>query len=183
MSGRRRLLGVAAVAATSTLIWESSSAALSDTVTSSGNGWRTGSVAITTGRQGVALFDGAQDQLRPGTETPKCIVVAYTGDVGAEVRLYLTGIHDHGRNFGDLVVLRIETGSGSSCSLPGTWTSLSDTTVRATAAASDWATGLGSGVWKRGEKRPYRITPIVADTNAAQGGRVDLTFVWEARSH
>lgn len=178
------MVGVLAAAG---LVWQASHASLDDTVTNRGNAWQSGMVRLTDNDNGVALFTGFGTDLAPGTGPEKCIEVAYSGDVGADVRLYLSRLEDHGDQLDTLMTMKIDIGSGSSCKSPGTWTQLSNTDLRSTAdSAGTWATGLTAGAWTPSgagpETRPYRFTPTVAGDNAAQGDQVELDFVWEAHS-
>jgi hypothetical protein len=169
------------------LVWQSTRAALDDRISYGGNTWQTGAVELTDNDNGVALFSGLGTNLTPGTWPAKCIEVTYTGDVPAEVRLYLARLDDHGEELDTLLTMKIDIGSGSSCASPGTWTQLSNSDLNTTArAAMTWATGLTPGAWKPSgtarETRPYRFTPTIADDNAAQGDWIRLDLVWEAHS-
>jgi len=169
------------------LVWQASHASLSVTTSNRGNAWQSGTVTLTDDDNGVALFTGSGPDMAPGTGPARCIEVTYTGDVAADVRLYLPRLDDFGEQLDTLLTMRIEMGSGSSCTAPGTWRPLSNTTLRATAdTAGTWATGLVPGAWTptgtRPETRPYRFTPTLAGDNAAQGDEVELDLVWEAHN-
>ncbi|MBM2619710.1 hypothetical protein JIG36_29800 [Actinoplanes sp. LDG1-06] len=182
MRRRRRLAALVGLVAVTGVVMQASHAAFSETVVSPGNSWATGAVSLTHNSVGQALF--SDTDMVPGTGPAKCIEVTYRGDVDAEVRFYLAGVDDQDEPIASLLRLRIELGSRSSCADPGTWTTLSDATLRTTAAASDFATGLRPGVWypTAGETRPYRLTLTLADDNAAQGNRADFALTWEAHS-
>ncbi|MBU2666332.1 hypothetical protein KOI35_22780 [Actinoplanes bogorensis] len=177
---RRRALAVVGLLVTAGTVWQASYASFADGITSPGNSWETGAVTLTDSAGGSALFAGYGTGLAPGPQPSRCIEVTYGGDVAADVRLYLAGLDNYGGRLDTLVTMRIELGSGSSCAAPGTWTTLSDTTLRAT--PSTWAAGPGGWTVSGRETHPYRFTPTIAGDNAAQGSRVSADFVWEARS-
>ncbi|MBL7261161.1 hypothetical protein [Paractinoplanes lichenicola] len=183
---RRRRLGAAVIGAiaTSAVIWQATYAALNNDVVISGNTFTSAGVTLTDNDSGRALFDATD--LAPGPGATRCIEVTYSGDATAEVRLYLTGLDEHGQDLGALLSMRIDLGSGSSCAAPGTWTTLGDATLRTMAGASGWVNGLKPGLWQPAGQgavtRPYRFTPVLADDDKAQGNRADFGFVWEARS-
>ncbi|MGK5682216.1 hypothetical protein [Actinoplanes sp. URMC 104] len=179
---RRRIAFLAGLVTVAGVVVQATHASLSETVVNSGNSWATGAVTVTDNDHGQALF--SDTALAPGTGPATCVEVTYRGDVDAEVRLYLTGLDERGQRLGTLLRLRIDIGSGASCAAPGTWILLGDATLRETAAARNWSTGLRPGLWRPrpAQTRPYRFTPTLADDNAAQGSRADFGLIWEARS-
>lgn len=169
------------------LVWQATGATLAVHVTNSGNSWQSGVVRLTDNDQGLAMFGSSETNLAPGTGPAKCIEVTFAGDVPGEVRLYVPRLDNYGEQLDTALIMRIDMGSGSSCAVPGRWTALSQRTVRATAdAAATWATGLAAGAWRpsgdAAQTRPFRFTPTLAADNAIQGDRLQVDFVWEARS-
>ena len=177
---RRRSLAVVGLLVAAGTVWQSSYATFNDSLVSPGNSWETGAVTLTDNADGTALFAGYGTDLAPGTQASRCIEVTYGGDVTADVRLYRGALDDYGGQLDTLVTMKIELGSGSSCAAPGSWTQISDATLRAT--ANDWSSGLGGWTVSSRATHPYRFTPTIAGDNAAQGSRVSAGFVWEARS-
>ncbi|MGY1841593.1 MULTISPECIES: hypothetical protein [unclassified Modestobacter] len=169
------------------LLWQTAYAGFSDQTTALDASVGTGTVALTSNVEGIAVSVTLPD-LRPGDTASQCIVVTSTGSVPAEVRLY-------GRNVTGSTSLMNQidlswsagTGGGGNGSCAGfsrvgeTWS----TTM------SSFPRGYGSGAlaWTTagsvtGERRTYQLTyTFRGDAPASvKGARAGITFVWEAQS-
>jgi hypothetical protein len=74
------------------MIYQASNAAFTANTATGSNSWTAGNVLVTNSSAGSALFTVAA--LKPTTAaaaTSKCLTVSYTGNLAANVRLYLTG--------------------------------------------------------------------------------------------
>lgn len=178
------LATVAAVTATA-LTLQASMAALTVNASTGDNSWRSGRVALTYEGSGTAVFS-VTDML-PGDSVTRCVRVDYTGDLDAEVRLYLSGTSGAG-SLADHLQLAVDTGSGSD---PGCGDFSVDApqlpvTGLLTAGTTHAGHAAGIGTWRPTgpAARTYRITvTLPADTpSSAQGRTASTTFVWEARS-
>src|SRR4051812_45896605 len=117
------------------MIYQASNAAFTASTSTGSNSWTAGNVFVTNSSSGSALFSvGA---LKPMTEAAaatanaKCLTVSYTGNLAANVRMYLTGYSSNLRpagppgpgaagatDLGDYLRVIVEEGSGtaSDCS-------------------------------------------------------------------
>ena len=91
--GRRSLLAVVVpvgLVLSVALTASSTYAAFSASSENTGNSWQTGSVVLTDNDSGAALFASAADTgLTPGLPRSRCIRLDYTGDVPADIRMYV----------------------------------------------------------------------------------------------
>ena len=194
-----------------TVVWQSTSAAFTASTDNAGNTWQAGSVAIADSDSGTALFNSTNDGgLSPGSTRSRCIRVDYTGDLPADIRLYVTtpGL----ATLDPYLVMSVERGANVSATAPfdagcstgftatATPTFLFNTAQANTpsadktktlsalkTAAPDYARGLpvatplGTTV-APGTSLTFRITYSVLDDNDAQTKRSTASFTWEARS-
>jgi len=94
---RRAALAVVPLAllGSGAMIYQASNAAFTAKTSTGSNSWTAGNVFVTNSSAGSALFSVAA--LKPMTEAAaatanaKCLTVSYTGNLAANVRLYLTG--------------------------------------------------------------------------------------------
>jgi hypothetical protein len=90
---RRAALAVVPLAllGSGALIYQASNAAFTANTSTGTNSWTAGNVFVTNGSSGSALFNVTA--LKPTTAaaaTSKCVLVSYTGNLAANLRLYLT---------------------------------------------------------------------------------------------
>lgn len=191
------------------LVWQSTSAAFTATTDNTGNTWQAGTVVLTDSDGGTALFDSTADgALRPGSTRSRCIRVDYTGDLTADIRLYVTTPMSGAATLDPYLVMSVERGLNVTaattvapdCSAGFTTTTTptflyntalasagsADQTKTLSAlktAAPDYAGGLqvGSPV-AAGTSLTFRITYSVRDDNNAQNKRSTASFTWEARN-
>jgi hypothetical protein len=131
---RRAALAVVPLAllGSGALIYQASNAAFTASTSTGSNSWTAGNVFVTNSSAGSALF--SVSALKPTTAaaaTAKCLTVSYTGNLAANVRMYLTGYSSTLRpagppgpvaagttDLGDYMRVIVEEGSGtqSNCS-------------------------------------------------------------------
>jgi hypothetical protein len=184
----RTIAIVAALLASSTMVWQSSYAAFSSTTTNPGNSWAAGTVTISDDDSGTAMF--AATGLTPSSSAGvKCIKVTYTGNVAAPVKL--NGANITG-TLGTYLNLTIDVGAAAG---PGAFANCGAFAVSSsiyspgTVAAfnssyTSYAAGLSTG-WTpsvNGDYRVFRFTYTVANNNAANGASCTADFVWEAQA-
>ena len=208
---RRTLLAVAVpvgLVLSAALTWQSTYAAFSATTDNAGNSWRSGSVVLADGDNGVALFSTAADgALRPGSTRSRCIRVDYTGDLPVDVRLYVGTPPAGATTLDQYLVMSVQRGTDvaagattpADCSafLPGTPTQFPYNTRQADDPAADPLRTLadlkgahgtyGTGLAVASAVAPdthltFKITYVVVDDNAAQHAESAATFTWEARN-
>jgi hypothetical protein len=183
------------------LVWQSTSAAFSATTQNQGNSWQTGTVVLADTDQGNALFTTSTvELLAPGDSGSRCISVDYSGDLPADIRLYVTTPGLGGTTLDDFLLMSVEQGEdvpdGAQVSPDCTGftsTSPAPTFVFDAATANgsptmsvlkthaDYATGISVGHdVPQHTHLTFRITYLVEGDNAAQNTRSDASFVWEA---
>jgi hypothetical protein len=190
------------------MVWQSTSAAFSATTENGGNSWHTGTVVLSDSdsdsASGAALFDSSStDQLlAPGVAGARCIRVDYSGDLPADIKLYVTTPSLGATTLDGYLLMSVEQGQDvpdgtpvtPNCSAGFTSTTPAPTFVYDTATEgtsptlsllkthADYATGIsvGHGV-QQDTHLTFRITYLVEDDNAAQNTRSNANFVWEAR--
>jgi hypothetical protein len=91
---RRAALAVVPLAllGSGALIYQASNAAFTASTSTGSNSWSAGNVFVSNSSSGSALF--SVTALKPTTAaaaTSKCLTVSYTGNLAANVRMYLTG--------------------------------------------------------------------------------------------
>ncbi|GAB4082626.1 hypothetical protein GCU67_11670 [Modestobacter muralis] len=206
---RRTLLAVAVpvgLVLGGALTWQSTHAAFSATAQNADNTWRSGSVVLAAGGTGGALFSGpADDDLQPGSTRSRCIRVDYTGDVPADVRLYVSTPTAAPSTLDPYLVMSVERGTDVAagalvdpdCSSGFTPATLAYNTARADDPAAgadrtladlkdlhhDFATGLQVAPATAPDTHlTFRVTYAVADDDAAQRSQSRATFTWEAHN-
>ena len=176
--------------ASTAMVWQSSHAAFTAKTTMGANSWTGGTVALGN-TPATALF--SLTGLIPGSFGDACVVTDYTGTVPAQVRLYLKASDLGGTGLAPFLTLQIEqgTGSNSGCSdFVRTTTAynavgLTDTTKTFTAfsaAAGNYANGVGGWAATPGSSRTYRFSWQLQDNNAARTLTATAAFTWEAQS-
>ena len=149
-----------------------------------------GTVVLTDNDTGSALYSVAG--AKPGTTVDRCITVTYSGDLDADVKLYLP---DPVGALAPYVDLTVTPGTDSTPSFGDCTGFAADgaplftgTLQSFRAAHSGWANGLvdnpaSTTKWGQGDTVTYRVQLAVQDTNAAQGLATGThRFVWEARN-
>jgi predicted ribosomally synthesized peptide with SipW-like signal peptide len=164
--------------------------AFSSSTENPGNKIETGTVVLTDNDSGSALYSvtGA----KAGTTVDRCITVAYTGDLDADVKLYLP---DAVGALGQYVDMTVTAGTdatpvfGDCAGFVADGAPIFDDTLQAFRAAhTGWADGLaynpGSATkWAQGDSVTYRVQLTVQDDNSAQGKVTgDHRLMWEARN-
>lgn len=206
---RRTLLAVAVpvgLVLSGTLTWQSTHAAFSATTQNADNAWQSGSVVLSAGGTGGALFSGPDDDdLQPGSTRSRCIRVDYTGDLVVDVRMYVSTPTAAPSTLDPYLVMSVERGAdvaagtavAPDCSSGFTSAVPADDDARADDGSAgadrtladlksvhhDFATGLPvAPATAPGTHLTFRITYAVADDDAAQRAQSRATFTWEARS-
>jgi hypothetical protein len=172
-------------------VWMNSYAAFSGQTDNPGNNWKAGAVSLSDDDGGTALFNATG--LVPGTAGERCIVVKYTGDVAATVKLYATG-YGTTNAMGSHLDLAIHEGGGSTAAdCTGFTASPAAAIYSGTAEAfggaggnTDWTTGVPSSFAPTGanQTKTYRIRYTLngATPTSVEGGTVGLGFTWEAQN-
>ncbi|SDC48606.1 hypothetical protein SAMN05660690_1619 [Geodermatophilus telluris] len=190
------------------LTWSSTHAAFSASTNNPGNSWQTGSVVLADNDSNTALFQSTVEVgLVPGAAKSRCIRLDYTGDVTADIRMYV-GLPTGGVTTLDtFLVMSVERGqnvSASTAVAPDCSTGFTQNATRtflfntaqandpaadqaATLAAlrsrADYGTGLSLGApVAPGTSLTLRVSYSVMDNNNAQRTRSDATITWEARN-
>ena len=164
--------------------------AFSSTTENPGNEIDTGTVALSDNDAGSALYD--LDGATPGTTVDRCITVTYSGDLAADVKLYLP---DAVGVLGQYVNMTVTPGTDATPSFGDCTGFVADGAALFTGtlqgfrtAHSGWANGLvdnpgASSGWAQGNSVTYRVQLTVQDTNNAQGQDTGIhRIVWEARN-
>lgn len=189
--------------------WGSTYAAFSASTDNGGNSWQTGSVVLDDSASGAALFTSADDSaLTPGFARSRCIRIDYTGDLAAEIRMYVGTPAGGATTLDEYLVMSVERGadvpagttvtagcSGFTQTATPTFLYNSRQADAGAADASSWtladlktahgdhATGLVvSAPTAPGTYLTLRISYAVQDDNGAQGSASTATFTWEARN-
>ena len=168
-------------------VYQGTNAAFTDSTSNGANSWSSGSVVLSDDDSGAALF--STGPLVPGDTGSRCLAVTYSGTVAASVRLYATSVSG---GLAPYLELDVEEGAGagnvgSAADRTGfSGTSVWSGTLAAFgAAATSWATGVGSfAPTGAGQVQVYRLTWTLDATtpDAVQGQSATGTFVWEAQS-
>lgn len=172
---------LAGVLLSGALIWDSTDSAFSGTTGNPTENWTTGTVSIGDDAGGAALF--ATTGVQPGDTGSKCLLVTYTGNVTAGVRLYVQALTG---TLGPYLTVTLEQGTGgtyASCGSFAAGVTAPGVTMSALAAArTNWATGFGT--WAptaAAQTMAYRISWAIAADNNAAGKTAGLTLRWEAQ--
>ena len=190
--------------------WGSTHAAFSASTDNVGNSWQTGSVVLTDSDSEVALFTSASDgALKPGSTRSRCVRIDYTGDLAADIRMYV-GTPDGGATTLDpYLVMSVERGTDVTATdtVAADCTGFTPTsttaptflynTQQANASSADTSRTLAhlkathrdhtSGLVISADTAPdthltLRITYVLADDNGAQDKQSSATFTWEAQN-
>lgn len=175
------------------LVWQGSQAAFTATTRNSGNAWSTGQVMLSDDDKGVAGF--TEENLIPGNEGEKCIVVTSNSTVKGEVRAYIANLAESAQGLEDHIKFKVEIGDGGTfndCAgfvpevrdgAPGLQplsTLKTDNMDYATGGAA-WVTEGDVGEFKtyRGSWKFDTAGMSQQQVDALQGGRVSMDLVWE----
>jgi predicted ribosomally synthesized peptide with SipW-like signal peptide len=164
--------------------------AFSSSTENPGNKIDAGTVALSDNDSGSALYSIAG--AKAGTTVDRCITVTYSGDLDADVKLYLPDAVGDLAPYVNMVVTpgTDATPSFGDCTgFVADGAALFSGTLQSFRAAHDsWANGLvdnpGSTTkWSQGNAVTYRVQLTLQDDNNAQG-KVTGThrLVWEARN-
>lgn len=209
---RRGVLAVAVpvgLVASLALTWGSTYAAFSASTDNDGNSWQTGSVVLDDSASGTALFTSAENgALTPGSARSRCIRIDYTGDLAADIRMYVGTPAGGVTTLDPYLVMSVERGadvtaattvtagcSGFTPTATPTFLYNSRQADAGAADASSWtldglktahgdhASGLVvSAATAPGTYLTLRISYAVLDDNGAQASESSATFTWEARN-
>ncbi|MCB0996366.1 MAG: hypothetical protein KDB21_14820 [Acidimicrobiales bacterium] len=180
----RTAAAVVVLVALAALGWSAlstTSARVSATTENAGNVFRSGTIDVSTSAPQPYLFDATG--LYPGEVVQTCVEVAYTGSVGADVRLY--GAVTGGSGLERFAILRLELGanSGPDCEGFDADSVLWDGTLaQLVADHPNYPSALvlipesvsGDTVW-------LRASATIADDDDAQGRDTEFWLVLEAR--
>ena len=177
----RYLVAPVALVASSAMVWQASSSAFRDETSNGTNSWATGTVEISDDDAGTAMFE--LNGLAAGATGTRCIQVAYTGSLAAEVRLHATGSGD----LAPYLALAVEQGSGAttgSCAgFVPSGTVFNGTLDDLLTNHGDYASGVGAwSVPTPPATRSYRFTYTLSGTAGAQGKAADAVLTWEAQN-
>ncbi len=178
---------MASLVAVSALVYQTSTAAFSDTTDNAGNSWAAGSVTLTDNDGGSAMFTSAN--MVPGDVVENCITVDYTGSTFDLAAVKLYGSVTDGGLGGDLdVVVDEGTGGGfGNCTgFTVGQTVFASNTLNAFATAhssyANGATGYTPAGGSTSRTYRFRVT-LGSDTpNSSQGTNATATFTWEVQS-
>jgi hypothetical protein len=188
--------------------WGSTHAAFSASTGNAGNSWQTGSVVLGDSASGSALFTSASDSaLKPGSTRSRCIRLDYTGDLAADIRMYVGTPAGGATTLDPYLVMSVERGTDvtATTTVTADCTGFTPTasptflynTQQADAPLADPSRTLShlkaqhadhsSGLVVGAATAPntyltLRITYAVKDDNGAQNTRSSATFTWEARN-
>ncbi|MEX5718210.1 hypothetical protein [Geodermatophilus maliterrae] len=191
------------------LTWSSTHAAFSASTANPNNSWQAGTVTLEDNDSNTALFQSSVETgLVPGSKKVRCIRIDYTGDVPADIRMYV-GLPSGGvtglDNYLVMSVERGQTGTRSTPLLPdctgfvenATRTFLFNTrqaddasadqaaTLASLRSRTDYTSGLplspGTPVAPN-TSLTLRISYLVQNAPEAESTRSDATFTWEARN-
>ena len=209
---RRTMLAVAVpvgLVLSAALTWSSTYAAFSATAGNTGNTWQTGTVALADNDSGAALFTTVTDgALKPGSFRSRCVRIDYTGDLQADVRMYVSTPTAGASTLEPYLVMSVERGADVAVGAtvtPDCLTGfiqnatrtllfnthqaddgLADQTMTMARLKTDKGT-YENGLVIDGTTDPntaltVKITYLVKDENAAQNTTSSATFTWEARN-
>lgn len=177
---RRAVLAAVPVAVlvSAGLVVQASRAATTASLESESNGWKTGLVEIGSNDGGVAAF--TVSKVLPGQGGSRCIRVNYTGNVAADVRLWV----EASGALASSLALQVDEGTGNAadCSDFSLATTLFGSAPLSTLASThhDPATGLGTWGPAGTANRTYRLTWTLPSGSTAQGTSATADFHWTA---
>lgn len=200
-----RIAGAAAgVVLVSGVVLQVSSAAFTDTTENAGNTWEAGTVSLTDGDLGSAMYT-TSNNISPGYTETQCIEVTYDGSVVPDeaIDLYAASsgtaggpddvapVGADGDGLQDDLTLTVRMGNaGTTCA---TFTALNSTALFSTAALDAFNTSaapLSTG-WTPtlsgltpDTTRAFQFTVALPDAaaNDGQGDTATATFTWSATS-
>ena len=164
--------------------------AFSATTSNAGNSFETGSVSIADNDGGsAALYTGSNK--KPGDSVTSCILVTYTGTLGADVKLYTPSTITNGSAFN----LTVERGTQTTGAFPGCG-DFSPTSQAYNGPLGSFPTTYAGGVdgkdaaaaWVQNDPVAYRFTISVNDDTTPNARTSALStgsheFTWEARNN
>jgi hypothetical protein len=167
--------------------------AFSSTTSNTGNDFTAGSVSIGDNDGSTAMFNAVTGG-KPGVTLDRCIRVTYTGNLDADVKLYLSsGAAGSLSQYVDMVIQPVTFASAPafpSCAgavndgsalYTGTLANFRDTRNSYANGISDYP-GAGTK-WVNNDAVYYKVSYTVQDTNLAQGLKTNThDFTWEARN-
>ena len=183
------------------LVYQSSSAAFTDSTWSPVETWAAGSVALTDNSNSSLLWT-AQAGLKPGVTATRCVLVTYSGSLDANISFYPTSYAATDTTSADLqdwlkfTVVAYDgdqtaaTTDGCKASMPTALT-LTNPINAEPAATLKARTAFAAGARTSTAVTPtaphyitYQITYLVDNgaTNEAQNDTVALAFTWEAQN-
>lgn len=178
--------------AASLLVVQGSQAAFTDTTDNNGNSLASGSVILNDDDGGAtAMFNVSG--LNGGQTITRCINVAYTGSLTADIKMYTSqpgGVGGTGLAPG--LDLDIEVGTGAtggtsfSCAnfTPGSQVFGTTPATLANFASSHTNYTNGVGGWNSAtnpSSRSYRVTMTVSNDDTYQNKTATVGFTWEAQ--
>lgn len=186
----RWLVWPLAVLITFAVVGRASYSAFTARVSNTGNSLAAGTVVLNDDDSGSALF--SLTNLKPGSSGSRCIAVTSTGSLPSAVKLYATDAATT-KSLAGYVGWTVTQGNGGTYSSCSGFTALasgssvySGTLAAFTAAATTYATGLGS--WAPSgsatETRTYQFAYTVSSTtpDTAQAGTATFGLTWEAQN-
>lgn len=167
-----------AVLASVGLVVQASRAASTASLDTQTNGWRTGLIAIGAEDGGTAAF--TVTKVLPGQTGQRCIKVNYTGNVKANVRLWL----EASGALASSLALKVEEGAGAAANCgdfaPSATLVASSPLASLATAHHDPASGLGTWSPAGTASRTYRLTWTLPSGSTAQGATATADFNWDA---
>jgi hypothetical protein len=168
-----------------TLVGSGASAAFSAVSASGASSWSAGTVALSaTPASAIFTLSG----LIPGSFGSSCVIVNYTGNLAATVRMWATSSSG---SLAGYLTWQVKEGSGSSntCSdftPSATDYNASDATTGTLAtfasAYTSYASGVGNWAPSGAASRDYEINWQLQDNNAAAGTSASLTLTWGSQN-
>ncbi len=193
MSSTKSLLrSLLAIGAAGAIAASGTFSAFSSSTENPGNEIDAGTVVLADNDAGSALYDVAG--AKPGDTVERGITVSYSGDLGADVRLYLP---DAVGALGQYVDMTVTEGTDPSptfgdctgfvaASGPALYTG---TLAGFRSLHTGWGNGLdttpeGESEWTQNDAVTYRVQLAMQDDNDAQGlGTGAHRMMWEARNN
>ncbi|HYN97657.1 MAG TPA: hypothetical protein VES42_27780 [Pilimelia sp.] len=164
------------------LTWHDAAAGFTAPTANAANKLVAGRVALTeSSGTGAAAFS-AVTGMKPGSLETRCVLVTYTGNLAASIKLYAASYTDS--DLGAATSFTVETGSGTTCAAFGTASTAFTGSIRTFATTkTNWATGVGTFTPAvAATAKPYRLSIRVLGDNAAVSDSISLNLVWEANN-
>lgn len=170
-----------------TLVWRSTGATFTAATANAGHQWHSGQVGLTSAPS-AALFALGGTNLEPGDAADQCIVVQYTGNVLATIRLYqssytVSALAQHIQMTVSAVTGQYHPDCSDFPDATTPFTSSSDL-VWLGANASSWATGLDPWTASAATYRTYRFHYTLSSSapSGAQSSTTGAIWTWEAQA-